>query len=242
MTREEAEKYAENMTYREAIYNLMQAKSVPYRKATFIKVNELLNELIQDSTTKNDCAEQNGCISCSLDDGDCCRKLYEESMQNSTTKNDLGIDYVSRAEVKKIAKEMYLEVANMELDAKTISDCISCTSSKCREVLESKLQTLPSVTPQEPCEDAVSRQAVDGLVWQYLGKATDENIAFYEHFLDLPSVTPQPPKKGHWIEHPHECGANWEYSKYECSECHDWEEDDSDYCPNCGADMREVSE
>ena len=45
MTREEAEKYAENMTYREAIYNLMQAKSVPYRKATFIKVYELLDEL-----------------------------------------------------------------------------------------------------------------------------------------------------------------------------------------------------
>ena len=48
MTREEAEKYAENMTYREAIYNLKQAKSVPYRKATFIKVNELLGELEQD--------------------------------------------------------------------------------------------------------------------------------------------------------------------------------------------------
>ena len=48
MTREEAEKYAENMTYREAIYNLMQAKSVPYRKATFIKVYELRDELEQD--------------------------------------------------------------------------------------------------------------------------------------------------------------------------------------------------
>ena len=48
MTREEAEKYAENMTYREAICNLKQAKSVPYRKATFIKVNELLDELEQD--------------------------------------------------------------------------------------------------------------------------------------------------------------------------------------------------
>lgn len=48
MTREEAEKYAKNMTYRKAIYNLKQAKSVPYRKATFIKVNELLDELEQD--------------------------------------------------------------------------------------------------------------------------------------------------------------------------------------------------
>ena len=56
---------------------------------------------------------------------------------------------ISREEVKKIAKEMYLEVANMELDVKTISDCISYTSSKCREVFERKLQNLPSVMPQE---------------------------------------------------------------------------------------------
>ena len=104
-------------------------------------------------------------------------------------------DAVSRAEVKKIAKEMYLEVANMNLDVKTISDCISYTSSKCREVLEEKLKVLPSVTPQPP--------------------------------------------KGHWIEHPHECGINWEYSMYECSECHEWTEDNSDFCPNCGADMSE---
>lgn len=59
-------------------------------------------------------------------------------------------DAVSRAEVIKIAKEMYLEVANMELDVKTISDCISYTASKCREVLERRLQALSSVTPQEP--------------------------------------------------------------------------------------------
>ena len=39
--------------------------------------------------TTDDCAEQNGCITCSLDDGDdCCRKLFEESMQEPTTKND----------------------------------------------------------------------------------------------------------------------------------------------------------
>ena len=41
--------------------------------------------------------------------------------------------------------------------------------------------------------DCVSRKAVDSLVWKYLRKETDDNIAFYEHFLDLPSVTPQEP-------------------------------------------------
>lgn len=48
MTREEAEKYADVMTYKQAISNLFHAKNVPYRKATFIKINELLDELEQD--------------------------------------------------------------------------------------------------------------------------------------------------------------------------------------------------
>lgn len=61
MTREEAEKYAKNMTYREAIYNLKQAKSVPYRKATFIKVNELLDELEQEPFMNKPCISSKVC-------------------------------------------------------------------------------------------------------------------------------------------------------------------------------------
>ena len=44
--------------------------------------------------------------------------------------------------------------------------------------------------------------------------------------------------QGEWIEHPHEQGANWGESMYECSICHEWTKTDSDFCPNCGADMR----
>lgn len=39
--------------------------------------------------------------------------------------------------------------------------------------------------------ECVSRKEVEKLVYRFLQKGTDENIAFYEHFLDLPSVTPQ---------------------------------------------------
>ena len=135
------------------------------------------------------------------------QKVYEDGKKDgyiqrkieTINENDLTVDYVDIKEVKRIAKEMYLEVANMELDVSIISDCISYTSSKCREVLENKLQDLPSVKTKEP-------------------------------------------RKGHWIEHPHECGINWEYPMYECSECHEWTEDNSDFCPNCGADMREDKE
>ena len=42
MTREEAEGYAKEMTYRDAVYNALQGRAIPYRKATMIKLLELL--------------------------------------------------------------------------------------------------------------------------------------------------------------------------------------------------------
>lgn len=61
MTKEEAEKYAKNMTYCEAIHNLKQAKSVPYRKATFTKINELLDELEQEPFMNKVCVSSKVC-------------------------------------------------------------------------------------------------------------------------------------------------------------------------------------
>ena len=48
MTREEAEIYAKTMTYENALHNLSRARAIPYRKATFIKVNELIKALSQE--------------------------------------------------------------------------------------------------------------------------------------------------------------------------------------------------
>lgn len=68
MTREEAEEYAKEMTYRDAINNLMKARSIPYRKATFIKVNELLNALEQEPCNELPTVaipqDNNGCENC----------------------------------------------------------------------------------------------------------------------------------------------------------------------------------
>ena len=49
MTREEAVEYAKNMTYCDAVYNALQGKCVPYRKATLIKLHELLDKLEPES-------------------------------------------------------------------------------------------------------------------------------------------------------------------------------------------------
>ena len=43
MTKEEAEEYAKRITYRDAVYNALQGKCIPYRKATLIKLHELLD-------------------------------------------------------------------------------------------------------------------------------------------------------------------------------------------------------
>ena len=43
MNLEEAQKIANKMCFKDAVYNALYAKCVPYRKATKIKLNELLN-------------------------------------------------------------------------------------------------------------------------------------------------------------------------------------------------------
>jgi len=92
---------------------------------------------------------------------------------------------------------------------------------------------------QEPCEDAVSRQAVDRLVWRYLKKGTDENIAFYEHFLDLPLVTPQP-RKGHWIDD--KCSVCGKGTEDLISSREWYKNEEPNFCPFCGAKMVEPQE
>lgn len=75
-------------------------------------------------------------------------------------------DAVSREDIKKIAKEMYLEVGNMDLDVHTISDCISYTASKCRQVLVDKLNNLPPVTPKPKTGKWIVYETVDFGEWK----------------------------------------------------------------------------
>lgn len=75
----------------------------------------------------------------------------------------------------------------------------------------------------------------------------------YKGIDDLSSVTPQAPKKGHWLgyrEYYENLGVVPNgLSVYKwCSNCdcgidvREWHRIHYNYCPNCGADMREVEE
>jgi len=101
---------------------------------------------------------------------------------------------------------------------------------------------------QESCEDAISREDVINLKWQ--GEASEEFLEGYASAIEdarvLPSVNPQEPKTGHWIEHPEIETSTPEYLMfYECSECGDKQcfcKSDihkKHFCNNCGARMVE---
>ena len=98
---------------------------------------------------------------------------------------------------------------------------------------------LMGLLEQEPCEDAISREAVLDLAYtipdEYFGT---REVVSAEKIKELPPVTPQP-KTGHWIL----TDDDFVY----CSECEDsyyprpidasWY-----YCPHCGAKMDEPQE
>ena len=106
------------------------------------------------------------------------------------------------------------------------------------------VEQLPTVNPQEPCEDAISRQAVLKTL-DDMDNVLDEDrtIKNYKELLKecyevLPSAKPQEPKTGHWkrisMDKYTEHAKHW----YRCDRCGKDNLGNTDWCPNCGADMR----
>lgn len=121
------------------------------------------------------------------------------------------------------------------------------------EALNMAINTLEhperNVVTVVPCGDTISRQAVIDVIEreQFKGDAVSE-------IEKLPSVTPERPK-GKWEEYGHNLGDNYILVGIRCSNCHTEPPKrdphkgksfmnyiKSDFCPKCGADMREVSE
>ena len=91
-------------------------------------------------------------------------------------------------------------------------------------------------------DDLISRQAaIDAFEKELSAKYNKREFAIgfvgVKSILEnLPSVQP---RKGKWIEHEWaEKYGGCLISNYECSVCGEWVRENSDFCPNCGADMR----
>lgn len=119
---------------------------------------------------------------------------------------------------------------------------------------------------QEPCEDAmqVTIAELEAFIWlykrRYMKNERKESVRgmqddvisranalkclefkgdyntlneVHERLSKLPSV---PSRKGHWIKHEGYNNDRW-CTQYECSVCHEWSDDNTEYCPRCGAEM-----
>lgn len=87
----------------------------------------------------------------------------------------------------------------------------------------------------EPCTDAVNREAVKEQMIKYGFHAPDMTVT--EFVADLPPVAPQP-KTAYWIEHEIEDTTRW----VTCSKCNCETHKKFNYCPNCGRRMVEPQE
>ena len=99
---------------------------------------------------------------------------------------------------------------------------------------------------QEPCTDAVSRQAVCDALLDYWHDIQFVDVSGYDVYEDceavideLPSVTQ---KSGKWISEKVD-GEDWKgckrqyYQPISCSKCHSPNIYKTNYCPNCGEKM-----
>lgn len=111
------------------------------------------------------------------------------------------------------------------------------------------IKRVPSVEP-EKCGDCINREAllkklqkVSTESWKMKLKCNAETVwnQCIDYVKDAPPVEPER-KKGKWIKHYDDLFP--EESTIECSECHNHQDItiDDNYCPNCGADMREVQD
>ena len=61
----------------------------------------------------------------------------------------------------------------------------------------------------------------------------------HDKIVNLPSVTPQEPKTGHWIEEFNDLEGE---VRFTCSSCGKYQLFGTDFCYHCGSDNREVEE
>lgn len=84
--------------------------------------------------------------------------------------------------------------------------------------------------------DLISRQeAIDALIDRFAELAYWNPEVVIDTLKKVPSAQP---KKGKWIAHPGGKFVGFPYMHYECDQCRDFEPEERNFCPNCGADMR----
>ena len=122
-------------------------------------------------------------------------------------------------------------------------DVIKCLAWHTRPNEEDIEQAIKALE-QEPCDDAISRQAVEKITWEEPSYTDALNVLteVRDKIRALPPVTPQP-KTGHWRA----IYQGEEIIDYRCTKCEFGNTFGKstyrmNYCPNCGCHMIEPQE
>ena len=102
-----------------------------------------------------------------------------------------------------------------------------------------------TISPLEPCDDAISRDAVCGALLDYWHDIQFVDGSGYDVYEDCKAIIDELPpvtqKSGKWIM-TGEVDVYYDLPSYECSKCGHTSLENGDYCPNCGCRMVEPQE
>lgn len=122
--------------------------------------------------------------------------------------------------------EAYEDIEFVETHKKLSANLQLCNDCVSREAAKVSIQRkIDEVVSEDGSYDYDKKEYINGLL--------TARIAINR--CNLPSVTPQP-ERGEWLD----MGEG--FSSYVCSKCKGVKFKKSNFCPNCGADMREVQD
>lgn len=137
-----------------------------------------------------------------------------------------------------MTRERALKVLEMFLDKQcSIKRTLNHMDTTDVEIWDA-VYTATKALSAEPCEDAISRQAAQDYIAEYLSQYLYDDVraaveVIDEYIGELPPVTPKQ-KTGHWKDRYHDM------FKYYCSKCETGSDLRTSYCPNCGAKMSDI--
>ena len=140
------------------------------------------------------------------------------------------------------AKRVILEADSCFCKHGAYKDCHS--GCKYREALDAAVKALE----QEPTtknnlgvdkfDKAINQSDLEEWIMETFPDWCEGDVRLIMNHMDeMPPVTPQEPKTGHWNEIPKYKDIAWQ-----CSECEHFTTMKHNYCPNCGAKMIESQE
>ena len=171
---------------------------------------------------------------------------YEPLEQEPTTKNDLALIHTEGLD-EGIRCAMCTN--SMKSDRGCDGGCVvnNAMYKEVMDVIENHIvdtdKMVEPTTKNNLGVDCISREQAKEAIRDKF-KDLPSRVEINTILNELPSVTPQGLKTGHWIEptfdmiHNHVCGS----CEFICSSCNKIAVDEYDYCPNCGARMVEPQE